>query len=182
MKTLLLQDRSDREMGHQSFQEASLLSRLAGTQQIHIQRLSPKKKGGFPYIPFRVGYRNGGYSLSNTWLHTTSLAILTSRSRWPFSGLTPGDIPQIHFFSVSLLHSLSLIISLPPSCLPATFPPLMLRPTSRSKASSWFRGLYFHSVIMWPRVVFLAHILIILHISFLPGQASLRSIDRVFSY
>jgi hypothetical protein len=115
MKTLLLQDRSDREMGHQSFQEASLLSRLAGTQQIHIQRLSPKKKGGFPYIPFRVGYRNGGYSLSNTWLHTTSLAILTSRSRWPFSGLTPGDIPQIHFF---LFHCSTHYLPSPslPSC------------------------------------------------------------------
>jgi hypothetical protein len=39
---------------------SSLLSRLAATQKICIQRLSLENKGGFPYIPFRAGYRNGG--------------------------------------------------------------------------------------------------------------------------
>jgi hypothetical protein len=38
-----------------NFQEASLLSKLT-----HVQRLSSGKKGEFPYIPFSVGYRNGG--------------------------------------------------------------------------------------------------------------------------
>jgi hypothetical protein len=86
-------------MGHQSFWKTNLLSRWAATQQICIQRLSPKNKGGFPYITFRAGYRNGGYSLSHTWSHIISLAILTSGARWPFSGLTPpNNIPQFHFF------------------------------------------------------------------------------------
>jgi hypothetical protein len=51
---------SDREMGHQSLREASLLSRPAATQQTQVQRLSPEDKGGFPYISFRAGYRKGG--------------------------------------------------------------------------------------------------------------------------
>jgi hypothetical protein len=46
--------------GHQSFTEASLLSHLAVTRRTHVQRLSPKNKGGFPYTPCRAGYRNGG--------------------------------------------------------------------------------------------------------------------------
>jgi hypothetical protein len=41
-------------------QEASLLSRLAATQRTWVQRLGHENKGGLPYIPFRVGYRNGG--------------------------------------------------------------------------------------------------------------------------
>jgi hypothetical protein len=52
--------------GHQSFGEASLLSKLAVTQQTHVQRLSTENKGGLPFIPFREGYRNGGYNLSHT--------------------------------------------------------------------------------------------------------------------
>jgi hypothetical protein len=43
----MLQDGSGREMGYQSSQEASVLSRPAATQQIHIQRLSLENKGGF---------------------------------------------------------------------------------------------------------------------------------------
>jgi hypothetical protein len=46
--------------GHQSFWEASLLSRLAATQRTQVKRLSPKSKGGFPYVPFRAGYRSMG--------------------------------------------------------------------------------------------------------------------------
>jgi hypothetical protein len=81
-------------------------------QWTQLQRLNPENKGGLPSIPFRAGYRNGGYSLSHTWSHAISLTILTSGVRWHFSGLTPGDIPQIWVFFVLLLHSLSLIVSL----------------------------------------------------------------------
>jgi hypothetical protein len=52
--------------GHQSLQEASLLSKPAATQRTQVQRLSPENKGGLPYITFRAGYRNGGYSLFHT--------------------------------------------------------------------------------------------------------------------
>jgi hypothetical protein len=62
------------EMGHQSFQEASLLRRPAAWQT-GAQRLSTENKGGFSYIRFRTGYRNEGYSLSHTWSHIISLAI-----------------------------------------------------------------------------------------------------------
>jgi hypothetical protein len=50
-------------MRHQSFSEASLLSRPEFIRQICIPRLSPKNKRAFPYIPFIAGYRNGGYDL-----------------------------------------------------------------------------------------------------------------------
>jgi hypothetical protein len=107
--------------GNQSFREASLLSRSAATQWILIQRLSTKSKGVFSYIPFRGSYRNGLSNLWHTWSHIVSLAILTSGVRWSFFGFNPGDIPQIVFsVVVSLLHSLSLIISLPPPYLHAT--------------------------------------------------------------
>jgi hypothetical protein len=55
-----------RQRGHQSFWETSLLSKPAATQQTQVQRLSPENKGGFSYVLFRAGYRNGGYSLSHT--------------------------------------------------------------------------------------------------------------------
>jgi hypothetical protein len=45
------------------------------------------------------------------------------------------------FLFVLLLHSLSLI-SLPPPCLPATFPSLMPRPTSGQRASFWSRFIF----------------------------------------
>jgi hypothetical protein len=148
------------------------------TQWIHIQSLSPENKGGFPYIPFRADYRNRGYSLSHTWSHTISFAILTSGARWPFSGLTPHDISQIQFFlSQCCTHYLPS-----PPCFPVIFPPLMPEPILGQRTSSWSRGLYFHSVITWPRVVSPGHILIIFDM-FFPGQAStgvintLRSID-----
>jgi hypothetical protein len=66
----LLQEGSDRELGHQNFGEASLLVRPAvTTQSSWVQRLRPENKGDFPYIPFKAGYRNGGRgnSLSHTW-------------------------------------------------------------------------------------------------------------------
>jgi hypothetical protein len=53
-----------REMGHQSLQEASLLSKLAVTQWTLVQRVSPGNKDGFPYLLFRVS-QFGGYSLSH---------------------------------------------------------------------------------------------------------------------
>jgi hypothetical protein len=52
-----------------------LLSKPAVTQWTRVQRLSPQNKGGLPYIPFRAGYRNKGYSLSHTWSYAISLAI-----------------------------------------------------------------------------------------------------------
>jgi hypothetical protein len=63
-----VEEYSERETGHQSFREASLLSRSAATQPIHI----PENKGGFPYILWRAGYRNGGHSLFHTWSHAIS--------------------------------------------------------------------------------------------------------------
>jgi hypothetical protein len=47
---------------------SKFINKPAATQQTHVQRLSPKNKGGFPYLPFRAGYRNGagGYRLSHT--------------------------------------------------------------------------------------------------------------------
>jgi hypothetical protein len=41
-----------------AFQEAIFISMLAAAQRIHIQRLSPKKKGALPSIPLQVGYRS----------------------------------------------------------------------------------------------------------------------------
>jgi hypothetical protein len=52
---------TQRLRGHQSFWEARLLSKPAPTQQTRVQRLSPENKWGFSYIPFRPGYRNGGW-------------------------------------------------------------------------------------------------------------------------
>jgi hypothetical protein len=87
--------------GHQSFQERSLLNKLVVTPKIQVQRLSPEKKGGFPYVPLRAGYRNGGVQLVpyiikchfighfNLWGEVTLL--------W-----SPGNIPQLWFFFVSL--------------------------------------------------------------------------------
>jgi hypothetical protein len=88
--------------GHQSFQEASLLCKLAATQRTHVQRLSTENKGGFSYIPFRAGYRNGGgvqfvpYIITcyfigcfNLWGEVTLL--------W-----SPGNIPQLQFSFVLL--------------------------------------------------------------------------------
>jgi hypothetical protein len=84
-------------------------------------KLNAENKGSLPYIPFRAGYWNGGYSLSHTWSHTTSLAILTSGVRWPFSDLTPRCyVSFLKTILFSLFHccthylSLSLIIFLPP--------------------------------------------------------------------
>jgi hypothetical protein len=59
-----------------------------------------------------------------------SLAILTSGTSL-VSPQVLDDIPQIQYF-FSLLHSLSLIISLPPPCLPAT-PKLVLLGVSSSQ-------------------------------------------------
>jgi hypothetical protein len=44
-------------------------------------KAEPQEQRGSPYISFRAGYRSGGYSLSHTWPHIISLAILTSGVR-----------------------------------------------------------------------------------------------------
>jgi hypothetical protein len=60
---------AQRQRRHQSYWEASLLSELAATQQIWLQRLSPQNKGGFPYILFRAGYRNWGGGDTVCFIH-----------------------------------------------------------------------------------------------------------------
>jgi hypothetical protein len=53
------------------------------------------EKRGLQCTPVRVGYISGVYRLYHTWPHTILLSILISGVRWPFSGLTSGDIPKI---------------------------------------------------------------------------------------
>jgi hypothetical protein len=127
----VLQDSSDRETGHQSFWEASLLSRPAATQRTWVQRLSPKNKRGLPYILFTAGYGNGGTAYL---IHVTYYFIgyLTSRAWWPCSGLVLGATWHssnpifVCFFHCGTHYSLiiSLIVShylpSPPPCIPAT--------------------------------------------------------------
>jgi hypothetical protein len=71
---------TERLREHQSFQEASLLSKPAATQQTPVQRLSPENKGGFPYIPFSAGYRmeGGGTACPIHKSHVITLIALTS--------------------------------------------------------------------------------------------------------
>jgi hypothetical protein len=107
-----------RQRGHQSFQEATLLSRPAV--------MSPENKGGLYYIPFRAGYRNGGrvqlvpYIVTcyytgcfNLWGEAT---LLWSCTRY--------HSPTLFF----LCFSVALIISLPPPCLPNTSSHQVLHP------------------------------------------------------
>jgi hypothetical protein len=78
-----------------------------------------------------------GYSLSHTWSHTISLAILTSGVRWLFSGL----IPDVQYFCFT--GALIVFHYLPSPSLPATFPPLILGPTSGSKSIILIYGFIF---------------------------------------
>jgi hypothetical protein len=98
----LFQEGSDGETGHQKFQEASLLSRPAATQWTQVQRLSPENKGGFPYIPLRVGYRNGGWVQLVPYIIT--YYFIGCFNLWGEVSLlwSPGDIPQLWFSFVSL--------------------------------------------------------------------------------
>jgi hypothetical protein len=118
------------------------------TPWTRVQRLSPKNKGGLLYISLRAGYRNAGTAylthghvlfhwLFNLW------GKVTLHWSHPRCYLT-----FLNF--VLLLHSLSLINSLivshylpSPTCLPAAFPPLMLRPSSRSKSFILIWGFIF---------------------------------------
>jgi hypothetical protein len=115
-----------RQRQHHSFREASLLSRMAVTQQIRVSGFSEPwgQRGLSLYTIYSRLQKWGvqGYSLFHTWSHSISLAILTSGARWPFSYVTPGVIwlSSNSFCFFSLLHSLSRITSLPPPCLPAT--------------------------------------------------------------
>jgi hypothetical protein len=84
-----------------TFSGSKFIKQAAATQQTQVQRLSPENKGGFPYIPFSAGYRNGGMQLvpyiitchfighSNLWGEMTLL--------W-----SPGNILQLWFFFASL--------------------------------------------------------------------------------
>jgi hypothetical protein len=130
---------SDSEMRHQSFWEASLLSRLAATLQICIQRLSPKNKGGFPdvpctalqkwgvqLVPYMVTYYFIGYF--NLWGKVTSLVS-------PTGYLTVFK----YVFLLLLFHCCTHYLSLSPSqslnvCLSATIP-VLSEPILRDKIS-----------------------------------------------
>jgi hypothetical protein len=139
-------------MGQQSFGEESLLSKLVLTQWTGVERLSHEKKGSFSYIPFWAGYRRGGAACP---IHGHILL------HWLFQPLERGDpslvspqmlvdIPQILFYCccftavLIIYHYLPHCLSFFPfsPCLPATCPPLVLRPTSGSKSITWSRGLY----------------------------------------
>jgi hypothetical protein len=54
----LLQDIQAGKQDSKAFQDAMFISILATAQWIHIQRLSPKNKGAFLYIPLQAGYRS----------------------------------------------------------------------------------------------------------------------------
>jgi hypothetical protein len=118
-----------RQRGHQSFQEASLLNMPAAPQRTRIQRLSPKNKGGFPYILFRAGYRNGAVRLVPHVITRYFTGCFDLWGEVTFCGF------QITFSnsSLSLFPCSSHHLPSPP-CLPATFPPLMLRLTSGSQS------------------------------------------------
>jgi hypothetical protein len=72
-------------------------------------------------------------------------------------------------FFVCLFHLCTHYLSLSSFPLPTFlphFPLWCVDPLLGQRASSWSRSLYFHSIITWT-AVFLTHILIIWHISFL---------------
>jgi hypothetical protein len=90
-----------RQRGYQNLQEASLLSKPAVTQQTQVQSLSLESKGGFPYIPFRAGYRNERLQLV---LYIITCYFIGFFNLWGKVTLlwSPGNIPQLWFFFVSL--------------------------------------------------------------------------------
>jgi hypothetical protein len=79
----------------------------------------------------------------------------------PLPLVLPGVTPSPHLNSLGFISAMP---SLPPATLlehmPVCFssgpppsyiiPPLMLQPTQGQRPPSWFRGLYFHSIITWP--------------------------------
>jgi hypothetical protein len=88
--------------GHQSFREASLLSKPEVTQGTHVQRLSPENKGSFPYIPFTAGYRNGGGVRLVPYIVTCHFIICSDLWVKVTFLWSPGTIRQLQFFFVSL--------------------------------------------------------------------------------
>jgi hypothetical protein len=92
------------ETGHQSSREASLLGRLAVTQWTRVQRLSPENKGGLPCIPFRAGYRNGVWGGGQLVPYIVTCYFIGCFNLWGEGTLlwSPGNIPQLWFFFVSL--------------------------------------------------------------------------------
>jgi protein-S-isoprenylcysteine O-methyltransferase Ste14 len=63
-----------------------------------------------------------------------------------FISLLCHPFPLLHYQNTNL--SVSFLVLLPVTL----FPPLMPRPTQGQRASSWFRGLYFYSIITWAAV------------------------------
>jgi hypothetical protein len=91
--------------GHQSFQEASVLSKLAVTQWTQVQSLSTKSKGGCPFIPLREGYRNGGgIKLIKFVPYIITCYFIGYFNLWGLVTLlwSPGNIPQLQFSFVLL--------------------------------------------------------------------------------
>jgi hypothetical protein len=92
-----------RPRGHQSFGEARILSKPAATQQTRVERLSTENKGGFPYIPFSAGYRNGVGGLQLV-PYITTCYFTGYFNLWGEGTLlwSPDYIPQLWFSFISL--------------------------------------------------------------------------------
>jgi hypothetical protein len=81
------------------------------TQWTRVQRLSPENKGGFPYMPFRTGSRNGvcvRYSIPEmvcVWgtacPYMITCYFIGCFNLWGKVTLlwSPGNIPQLWFSS-----------------------------------------------------------------------------------
>jgi hypothetical protein len=96
-------------------------------------KAEPQEQRGLSLHTIQSRLQIWGYSLSHTWSHIISLAIFTSGVRRLFSGLTPGAMRHSSNL-VFLCFTVALIIYHYLPCLPATFSPLMIRPTSGSKS------------------------------------------------
>jgi hypothetical protein len=92
-----------------------------------------------------------GDSAYHIWSRAISLATLTSGTRWPFSGLTPGDITKSCF---SLFYCSTHYHLLPPFPLPAFLPhsPFDVQTLLCVKEHLLGLGLHFHSTITWAAV------------------------------
>jgi hypothetical protein len=102
--------------GRQNFQEASSFIKPTAAQQTQVQRLNPKNKGSFPYIPFKSGYRNGGWVQLVPYIITCY--FIGCFNLWGKVTLlwSPGNIPQL-WFSYSTHYSLFPL----PAFLPHNF-------------------------------------------------------------
>jgi hypothetical protein len=97
---------SNWDTGHWGNSSASnTLIVLTQTQWTRVQRLSPKNKGGLPYIPLQTGYRSKKKSSTHIWLHVTLLAISP-----------PHTQPNYMTFFVFQFFKLCLCYAIPSPC------------------------------------------------------------------